>query len=643
MWNRILDPARLSALRRALAALPLALLWLAGAAAFAAPPPDAARWTMWHQQMYSEPALVLHDAATLDTTGWPEAERVRLALLRVRALSELGRSDESGPTLEQLREPVRRLSRADLQAAWETLSGDLRAANADLAAARRHWDAALPLAQQAGDAELESLIQSLRARAAIDHHDIGAAAVAIEADRQVSERSGDAQLIARHTYWAAMLQVVLDDPLRAEALFDEAARRFATLANRSWESDSLRHLAQVRLDADRPADALPPARRAVELLESLDDPVFLALARGVFARALASEGQYAEAVEQSRRALAVSTTMGTRDTRATALLQHARVLLRTGQVSAASHLLDTELQAYHGQLGAGWEHAYQRVRAETLSAQGYATEAAKAWVEVLRLDRQRAARVLDNRLQAQGAVMRVQQLQRENELLQERSHAAERALVAESRMRWTGSSVVALLALGVVGWIAWLRRVNRRIAHAAAHDSLTGLLNRRALLERATTLADSRRRRERPLGLVLVDVDHFKRVNDLHGHAAGDEVLRAVAASLREGLRDDDLIARWGGEEFLLLLPATTLEQAQAIAERQRRAVAALAVTLAPDAAPLQVTASFGVSAVDDGDAGFDRALERADQALYRAKAEGRDGVQVAPPPTRPSPLTLIA
>lgn len=617
---------------------------LAAAAGIAlAAPPDDAQWRAWRDRLYGDPAQVLRQVETTDTYDWPEAEQLRLAMLRASALGELGRANELLPLLEPLREPVQRSGRPDLRAGWETSMGEALEA-VDLAAARRHWDRALALAEQAGDVEQQSLILAIRARAATEHHEIAAAAQAIEADRQIAERSGLPQLIARNMYTDALLQVVLDDQARAEALFVEAAGRFHTLGNLAWESDSLRHLAQVRIEHERHAAALEPARRAVAMLETQEDPVFLALARGALALALAAEGRQGEALEQSRRALVLSERVGAPDLRAMTLLQHARVLQRCGQTEAAARVLEVDLAPSRGRIGAGWEHGYQRARAETLSAQGRAAEAARVWKDVLRLDRLRAARVLADRLTAQDAVLRAQRLQRENTLLQERNRDAERALAAEARARWASTAGVALLVAGVLGWVVWLRRVNRRVAHAAAHDGLTGLLTRRALLERAAALTDSRRRRERPVAVVLVDVDHFKQVNDTLGHAAGDEVLREVAARLRGGLRDDDLIARWGGEEFLLLLPATRLEDAQAIAERQRRAVCARPIALPPPAAPLQVCASLGVSVVADGEAGLDQALERADQALYRAKREGRNRVLTAPPaPPQPEPAPLTA
>jgi diguanylate cyclase (GGDEF)-like protein len=167
---------------------------------------------------------------------------------------------------------------------------------------------------------------------------------------------------------------------------------------------------------------------------------------------------------------------------------------------------------------------------------------------------------------------------------------------------------------------AELQKANERLAHLATVDFLTGVGNRRQFDRALAAEAARSRRHAQPLSLVLVDLDHFKRVNDLRGHAAGDEALREVGRTLQACARAADVVARFGGEEFAVILPHTTLEQAQRFAERARGAVAAL---------PLAITASFGAAQLGaQGD--VEGLLAAADQALYRAKAGGRDRVEAA-------------
>jgi diguanylate cyclase (GGDEF)-like protein len=161
----------------------------------------------------------------------------------------------------------------------------------------------------------------------------------------------------------------------------------------------------------------------------------------------------------------------------------------------------------------------------------------------------------------------------------------------------------------------------RQFRHEAVVDPLTGLLNRAALSERFAELEQRVERGEEPppLGFLIGDIDHFKAVNDLHGHDVGDLVLRDVAAAMRESLRALDLVFRVGGEEFVVLLPGSGLGAAMEIAERLRAAVAECTGRTVP------VTISFGVAAADGDVLDFERLYRQADLALYAAKRGGRD------------------
>lgn len=172
-------------------------------------------------------------------------------------------------------------------------------------------------------------------------------------------------------------------------------------------------------------------------------------------------------------------------------------------------------------------------------------------------------------------------------------------------------------------------RLLGRLRNLSEHDALTNLFNRRAI-DRALQREWHRwqRRRER-FAVLIVDLDHFKRINDTLGHPVGDEVLRQIAQRLAAHARETDEVARIGGEEFLLLLPATSREGALRVAERL---LAHLRDTpLAPSAGGVRMTASIGAALVEAGDADVAAVLARADQALYRAKAQGRDRVIFLP------------
>lgn len=165
-----------------------------------------------------------------------------------------------------------------------------------------------------------------------------------------------------------------------------------------------------------------------------------------------------------------------------------------------------------------------------------------------------------------------------------------------------------------------LRARNVELERVSRTDGLTGLLNRRAVEEALQAQLADAVRHDLPLSVLMIDLDEFKRVNDTHGHAAGDGVLVEVARRLRAGLREADVIGRWGGEEFLAVLPGTTSEAALVLAERLCLGTA-VAPVLLPNGLALPVAVSIG-SCGDTRDE--DALLRRADEALYRAKATGR-------------------
>jgi diguanylate cyclase (GGDEF)-like protein len=161
----------------------------------------------------------------------------------------------------------------------------------------------------------------------------------------------------------------------------------------------------------------------------------------------------------------------------------------------------------------------------------------------------------------------------------------------------------------------------------AYRDELTELPNRRGSSRQLEVLISRARRHGHQLALLLIDADLFKAVNDDHGHAAGDVVLREVAHRLRERMRREDLVGRWGGEEFVVALPETTPDAAAAVAESLRAAIAGTPIEA--HGAALHVTVSIGVAAWIGED--LEDVVDRADRALYAAKAAGRDRVVVEP------------
>jgi diguanylate cyclase (GGDEF)-like protein len=193
---------------------------------------------------------------------------------------------------------------------------------------------------------------------------------------------------------------------------------------------------------------------------------------------------------------------------------------------------------------------------------------------------------------------------------------------------------ILLLAIGMIasailrGAIYREEEARTELKRLVTTDELTGLANRRELFSSLDRMIAQSRRSHRPLALAVLDIDRFKLVNDTYGHPAGDEVIRRVAEMTLLMMREQDLVGRLGGEEFVIVFPDCTDNDAYAACERLRQGIAALPILL-PDGSSLTVTVSTGITGLDPED-DRTRLIGRADEALYRAKKSGRDQVQLA-------------
>lgn len=225
-------------------------------------------------------------------------------------------------------------------------------------------------------------------------------------------------------------------------------------------------------------------------------------------------------------------------------------------------------------------------------------------------------------------------------------HAPAPAEGGEPGMDWqTGSSIIfmlafmAVLAAGFGFVLAHFERMASQMRELASVDGLTGACNHSTTVSLLAHTMERGRREGQPVSFVMLDLDHFKRVNDQHGHAVGDLVLKAVAACTRSRLRGSDVLGRLGGEEFGLVLPATGATGARHVAEQVRQAVEAL--ELQGDGRPVRVTLSAGVAEAAPSDTP-ETLMNLADKALYQAKQQGRNRVVVADDWMRTSSLQSV-
>lgn len=188
--------------------------------------------------------------------------------------------------------------------------------------------------------------------------------------------------------------------------------------------------------------------------------------------------------------------------------------------------------------------------------------------------------------------------------------------------------IFAIIRFISSAFISELKIAETKLVEMANIDFLTGLLNRRALFERLAIDVSRAKRHSKPLSIIMIDIDKFKAFNDTYGHSAGDIVLQEVSRCFSDICRDYDIISRYGGEEFLVAAPESTLDQARELAERLRVAVMNLSIRYEIGAPPVKCTISLGVALLQN-DENIEKTISRADEALYKAKNSGRNQVAV--------------
>ncbi len=225
----------------------------------------------------------------------------------------------------------------------------------------------------------------------------------------------------------------------------------------------------------------------------------------------------------------------------------------------------------------------------------------------------------------------IEQKNKANLLLEEQSRL-KKLKIAEARQQKADNErdFWALVCVFIIFFLLMLRQLNlrRRLLWLAQIDSLTRLKNRTSLFDEGFTLVEQAKRGQYSLSAILIDLDHFKKINDEYGHSMGDKVLHRVAQLGKEVMRSRDVLARLGGEEFVALLPSASAEEAKAIAVRLKDKIAQ--ETFGTDEQPIHVTASLGVVEFSPQMKNLDELIQHADQAMYRAKSNGRNQVMLA-------------
>ncbi|MDD2336338.1 MAG: diguanylate cyclase [Geobacteraceae bacterium] len=189
--------------------------------------------------------------------------------------------------------------------------------------------------------------------------------------------------------------------------------------------------------------------------------------------------------------------------------------------------------------------------------------------------------------------------------------------------------IFAIIRFISQAFIKELKLAEQKLIEMASRDFLTGLLNRREMYNRLASEVSRAGRNDKPLSVIMIDIDFFKKLNDTYGHSMGDTVLKELSCKLQETLRKYDIICRYGGEEFLVVAPDATSDEARNLAERIRSIAQKIVIPYGSNATPVSISISAGVSQYIEGE-DVEKTISRADAALYRAKGAGRNRVEVA-------------
>jgi len=373
--------------------------------------------------------------------------------------------------------------------------------------------------------------------------------------------------------------------------------------------------------------AIDEYRKARDLSVELDDSQGIAFADLALCKVLIEIGQLAEARTRCDNALRLFVIARSNDVIKHARAGLARIDLEEGHPASALATLNEVLQNGASDMPPRDVAPVFKLRARANAAlgnfrQSYADldESLRRTMAAEEARRLRQSAALSARFEVDQQVERNAQLNRELNASEVRQREQKRwSLIALG----TGAVVITLLTVQVIS----SRRHRRQLAKLANHDSLTGLPNRRRTYELGVAAMAKAASSQSPLTVAVIDLDHFKSINDRCGHAAGDKVLQQFAQVCRQAVRDYDIFGRWGGEEFLLVMPGAPLDIALIALERLRSLAAA--IELPSTGAGLRVALSAGLASFDADVTTLDELIARADAALYKAKHEGRDLVRV--------------
>lgn len=571
----------------------------------------------------------------------PVADRVLVQALYGQALIASGRNDEAGELADgiaaaaaQTRDP-RQLALTPLIRSMMELSAG------DTSTAMGHAREARDLAAQSGDADLRywaALTAGTLARARGLTEE---AMTLLQEAQALAETANDAYRRSQVLYQLSVLQYSLKNPAAAQAAalaafkYGEAAQSAYAMANARMAESAAMEMLQ------RPAREVTAMEEALTIARTSGSKAAEARALVNFADIRLRRKQYVEALDLARRSLELSRSLGDTGGTATSMANVGFALLGLGRIAEGKQYAERALAEYErtnataetAELMAEYARYLEQLGDYSGALVLYHRER-KLNEEIAIQTRQRALVEMQEKYESEKHHREIEFLNRENEL---KSHEIEHREMLQ-RVWWLVAGLFAV-SFFVVAWLYrklrlssnLLAQKNAELSVQSSRDPLTGLFNRRYFQEfiAAQGAHPGQRRREddaNARALFLIDIDHFKETNDRFGHAIGDTVLVAVAARLRDALRDTDMVVRWGGEEFLVYA-TTRADRVDDIAARILNSVSSRAIVVQDKV--VRTTVSMGYMTLPLANApeplSWDRALGLVDMALYMAKTGGRN------------------
>lgn len=415
--------------------------------------------------------------------------------------------------------------------------------------------------------------------------------------RQLGDTAGESATLSN----VGRLYLLLDDAPKALAYLEQALDLAQRTADRRLEAEVHDNLCNALRMSGQIRNAGAHGLRSIEIYQELGYHAGEAEALSSVGDLYLEMGDYTQALNFLQLTAEVSQKIGRRQEVARALRRIGTLHLREGRIEMALGYLQRALEAAEE---AGARREYARCHGaltEVYKQLGDYQNALQHFEEYYRSERVVFDEESDRRLKTIEIIHQVETARKDAEIYQLRNVELQQEV--EER-----------------------KRAQAALERLATTDTLTGLANRRYFIELAERVFYQAQRYNRPLSVVMIDVDNFKHINDTFGHAAGDEVLRAVARRMQEVLRRSDILGRYGGDEFVMLLPETGQEGARRMTERLRAAVATMAGALPELDVPVSLSIGL-VSATRMASLTLDALLQYADKALYASKQAGRDRV----------------